>query len=263
MAAAVVIGFFEFIFMRERPGAPMEQYADAFEDAFHDEETVRSIFTKSTQLGRSLVREESLPANVEILSWERASEVVSNADAVAVSLCPCRHEAQLRGAGCDAPLRTCLTFGTGAETLTRHGIAEAITNDEAMAILEQAKAEGLAQTADNVQEGVSYMCNCCGCCCGMMRSIKEFDIYHGIVPSNWIATIDHSKCRGCAKCAKACPVDAITVESSEGKGLRKNWAILDETRCLGCGVCYEACRWDAHGMQLRGEAPHIPADTFE
>jgi ferredoxin len=263
MAVPVVIGFFEFVFMRERPDAPMEEYAHAFEDLFNDEEFIRSVFTGKTQLGRSFVREEAIPAEVEILDWERATEAVRSAEAVSVSLCPCRADAGLRGEGCDAPIRTCLTFGSAAEMLARSGIGEAITNDEAMEILEEAKAAGLAQTGDNVREGISYMCNCCGCCCGMMRAIKQYSIYDGIVPSNWMATVDHSLCRGCTECAKACPADAIEVVPTEGKGLRKNWAVVDTGRCLGCGVCGDVCRWDAHGMEIRREQSYIPADTME
>jgi Pyruvate/2-oxoacid:ferredoxin oxidoreductase delta subunit len=261
----VVIGFFEFTFMRPRPEAPMEEYAEAFAALFDEEEGfIRSIFSGSTQVGRSFVREEVLPdGDTEILDWERATEVVRTADAVAVSLCPCRTDASLRGEGCDAPIRTCLTFGMSAELLVRAGIAEAVTNDEAMEILVEAKEAGLAQTGDNVRDEVSYLCNCCGCCCGMMRSIKRFSIYDGIVPSNWMATIDHGKCRGCATCAKACPADAITVVSSEGRGLRNNWALVDSARCLGCGVCGDVCRWDAHGMEPRDDRPFVPADTME
>lgn len=263
MAAPVVIGFFEYTFMRERPDAPMEEYAEAFEDLFEDEEFVRSVFRGSTQLGRSLVREESLPVESEILDWERATHAVESATTVAVSLCPCRIDASLRGEGCDAPVRTCLTFNGAATTLARSGIAEIITNDEAMGILEEAKTAGLAQTGDNVRESVSYICNCCGCCCGMMRSIKKYEIYDGIVPSNYLATIDDGICRGCTKCAKACPVGAISIEPTNGKGMRKNWAIVDAARCLGCGVCHDVCRWEAHGMEQRDEPVYIPADSME
>lgn len=263
MAAPVVIGFFEYTFMRERPDAPMEEYAEAFEDLFDDEDFVRSVFRGSTQLGRSLVREESLLVESEILDWERATHAVESATAVAVSLCPCRNDAQYRGEGCDAPLRTCLTFNGAAITLARSGNAEIISNEEAMGILEEAKAAGLAQTGDNVRDQPSYMCNCCGCCCGMMRSIKRYEIYDGIVPSNWLATIDHEICRGCTKCAKVCPVGAIAIEPTNGKGMRRNWAIVDAGKCLGCGVCHDVCRWEAHGMEQRDEPVYIPADSME
>jgi len=263
MAAPVVIGFFEFTFMRERLDAPMEEFAEAFEDVFDEESFARSVFAASTQIGRSFVREEVVPAGVEILDWERATAAVRSAETVTVSRCPCRTDAGLRGEGCKAPVRTCLTFGPAARMLAKAGIAETITNDEAMDILEAAKAAGLAQTGDNVREDVSYLCNCCGCCCGMMRAVKQYHIYDGIVPSNWIATTDHSLCRGCTKCAKACPADVIDIVPTNGQGLRRNWAVVDPDRCLGCGVCGEVCRSDARAMEPREDRPYIPADTME
>ena len=106
---------------------------------------------------------------------------------LAVRIVGTRVDAGLRGQGCDAPVRTCLTFNSSAHVLIRSGIAESISNDKAMEILQEAKAAGLAQTGDNVREDISYMCNCCGCCCGMMRSIKKYSIYDGIVPSSFRA----------------------------------------------------------------------------
>ena len=263
--APVVIGFYEFTFMRTRDEAPMEELAHLFEHYFDEGALPHAVFRANTQLGRSMVREEALPADppVEVLDWERATSVVSNADAVAVALCPCRHHARLVGRGCAAPLRTCLSFNDAADALAGAGIAERVTNDEALEILTESKAAGLAQTADNVQRDVTYMCNCCGCCCGMMRSIKRFGIPHGIVTSNWIAGIDHDRCRGCGRCVKACPADAIRLEPTHGKGLRRNWAVIDSDRCLGCGVCHDACRYGAHSMEPREQRVVVPETTFD
>ncbi len=37
---------------------------------------------------------------------------------------------------------------------------------EALALLERSEQIGLVHTVSNVMEGVGYICNCCGCCCG-------------------------------------------------------------------------------------------------
>jgi NAD-dependent dihydropyrimidine dehydrogenase PreA subunit len=264
--APVVIGFFEFTFMRVREDAPMEELAHLFHHYMYDDDSFgKSVFAGSTQIGRSLVREEALPEQpqVEVLDWERATHIVGTARSVAVSLCPCRTHMELIGEGCGKPTRTCLSFNGAAEALVRAGIAEPISNAEGMEILELAKSAGLAQTADNVKHGVTYMCNCCGCCCGMMQSIRRNGITGSIVSSNWVAHVDLAKCRGCKKCFHACPADAITMVDNEGKGLRKNWAIVDPNKCLGCGVCDERCNWGAHSMVPREARVFTPENTFD
>ncbi len=267
--APVVIGFFEFTFMRLRPDAPLPELARLFEAYFKENDRfARAVFQHETQIGRSLVREEALPAgvngeHVEILDWERASSIVKTATDAAVSLCACRHHASHLNEACDRPLRTCLSFNYGASMLVRNGVAERISNGEAMDILELAKANGLAQTADNVQRNVSYICNCCGDCCGMMSAIRRFDIRHAIVTSNWISDIDLSRCNGCGRCSKVCPVNAITIEEQQLTNRRKRWAVRDADLCLGCGVCYSACRHGALSMNPRPRRVFTPESTFD
>lgn len=268
--APVVIGFFEFTFMRVREDYPMAELARLFEAyMFQDGRFAHAVFDGQTQIGRSLVREEALPegASTEVLDWERASHLVESARSHAVSLCACRHHAQHLDRACDKPQRTCLTLNSGAESLVRNGIAERISKSEAMTILEQCKEAGLAQTADNVQRGVSYICNCCGCCCGMMNAIRRFDIRNAIVSSNWISTIDPQLCKGCGRCAKACPVNAIDVIKTDvtvnGHRRRRQWAAVNADLCLGCGVCYAQCKHGALHMEQRPRRVLTPEDTFD
>ena len=221
LLSPVVIGFFELTFMRARDDLPMAELARLFEEYFSESDRFsRSVYQGQTQVGRRLVREEALPEgdHIEILDWERASHIIETASPIGVSLCPCRHELSHLGKACDKPQLVCLSLNYAADTLIRNGIAKPIATGEAMRILEQCKEAGLAQTGDNVQRKVSYICNCCGCCCGMVQAIKTYNIRNAIVTSNWVMEVDLSKCNGCGKCAKACPTEAIEIVEETAKG---------------------------------------------
>jgi ferredoxin len=262
----VMIGLFEFAFMRVGDDTPMKELAGLF-DAYMNEEDrfARSVFREQTQLGRSMVREESLPEenHTEILDWERASHIVQTAEVISVGMCSCHHKKQHLGKACERPQRVCLSFGPGADMLIRNGMAEPVKTGEAMGILEQAKDAGLAQTADNVQRNVGYMCNCCGCCCAMMNAIRTFDIRNAIVSSNWIMEVDRSHCNGCGDCVDSCPVQAISLEVGKIGKKRRRWAVRDETLCLGCGTCYPTCRYDGIEMKSRERRVLTPETTFD
>lgn len=50
--------------------------------------------------------------------------------------------------------------------------------------------------------------------------------------------IDADKCKGCSKCARNCPVNAIS-------GVIKNPYTIDSTKCIKCGACESACPFHA------------------
>ena len=50
--------------------------------------------------------------------------------------------------------------------------------------------------------------------------------------------IDPEKCKGCGKCKKNCPMDAIS-------GEKKKPHTIDTAKCIRCGACQEGCPFDA------------------
>ncbi len=264
--APVVIGFFEFVYMRTRDQLPMKELAELFEEyMLQDDRFARSVFEGNTQLGRSLVREETLPSDdySEVLDWEKATHVISSAKSIGLSLCACRHKASHLGTSCDAPQKTCLTFGGSAELLIKKGMAERVTVKDTMRILEECKQAGLAQIGDNVQQNVGFICNCCGCCCGMFQAMKTFNMSHAVVSSNWIMKVDEDECSGCGLCAKVCPIEAISMQDAPKKGAGRKQAYCEEELCLGCGVCVAACKKNAIGMKSRPKRVFVPETTFD
>lgn len=60
--------------------------------------------------------------------------------------------------------------------------------------------------------------------------------------------IAKEKCIACLLCARACPVECITIETEsklEGRGKRPALFKIDFTRCMFCGLCVEACKSEA------------------
>jgi len=51
-------------------------------------------------------------------------------------------------------------------------------------------------------------------------------------------SIDPEKCKGCAKCAKACPMQAITGEKGEAY-------VIAHDKCISCGTCRDVCPFEA------------------
>jgi ferredoxin len=259
-------GFFEFSMMRLRGDLDQKLLGELFYQYMNvEDEFIRALFLDGqTQLGRVFVDERRLPPelSLQVLDYERASEVVRGASCIGVGLCYCRHKMQHVGRACAAPLDICMTFNSTAASLVRHGAARRVEAAECLDLLEQARARKLVQFGENVREKVNFVCNCCGCCCEALIAARRFGFLHPVHSTNYLAEVDRSHCNGCGKCVDVCPVEAMALVSANDPARpRLKTARLEEELCLGCGVCVGAC--DRGGLSMRERTVRVitPLDS--
>ena len=186
-----------------------------------------------------------------ILPYDDVRAVLLAAKSFTVNDCICRVQQDLLDSRhCSYPLGLCLSFSQADQSSGPGNISQ----EEALAILDEAEEVGLVHTVSNVIKGLGYVCNCCGCCCGILRGITEHGLEHSVAQANYYATIDPDQCTGCGTCLERCEVGAI----SEGEGV----SIVDRKRCIGCGLCVSTCPTGAATLQRKPENQivHPPAD---
>ncbi len=258
-------GFFEFSMMRVRGDVNQTVLGELYYEYLNvEEDFIRELFTVGdTQLGRTFVNESALSEQnaIHVLDYERATEVIKTATHRGVGLCYCRHKMKHVGRACNAPMDICMTFNNSAASLIRHGHARKVDEKECIDLLQQAWDHKLVQFGENVRNSVNFICNCCGCCCEAMIAARKFAVLVPVHTTNFIPKIDGDLCNGCGKCVDACPVEAITLISSNNQVKPKQKkADLNEVLCLGCGVCVRTCAKEAIKLESRTKRVITPLD---
>jgi Na+-translocating ferredoxin:NAD+ oxidoreductase subunit B len=222
-----VVGIFEFQLQRldKELADLVEEYAPALMPALggHPPALMRVVPVNA-----------QIQAKHEVHRYEDIRQSLEKAKAFQVSDCICRKEQALQGHPCKHPTEVCLAFAREEGAFDRYDRGRVISKDEALEIITKAEAEGLVHATYNVQSGQMFVCNCCSCCCGVLRGMKAFNAPYLMAKSNYVAHIDQDTCAACGTCAQErCPVEAIV----ETDGL---YAVQPE-RCIGCGVCSSTC----------------------
>jgi NAD-dependent dihydropyrimidine dehydrogenase PreA subunit len=161
------------------------------------------------------------------------------------------------GKNCSAPMEICMTFGNVADSLIISNYAKRITKEECLSLLDKAYEHDLVQIGENVQDEVSFICNCCSCCCEALLAAKKFGTSQTIATTNYLPEINNDNCTACGKCVKVCPIDALELEREKDK----HTLHLKEDLCLGCGICIRHCSFDAIKLVKRGSRIITPVNT--
>jgi ferredoxin len=249
-------GFFEFSMMRYDANINQKRLSELYYQYLNvEDDFILNLFTRGeTQLGRIFVDETvlSYENSLQVLDYEKASEVIKNASHIGIGICYCRHKMQHVGKNCDAEMEICMTLNETAASLTHHGIARKVGASEGLDLLQKARQTNLVQFGENVKEKVNFICNCCSCCCEALIASRRFGFMHPVHTTSYIPFIREEKCNGCAKCVSLCPVEAMTLVSSNDplKPLGKK-AKLETDICLGCGICLHGCNKNALELMPR------------
>jgi len=185
-----------------------------------------------------------------VLPYDDVRQILLEAKTYNVIDCICRKQQGLLDQPCDFPLHVCLNF-SDQERTPREGD---VSREEALALLDRCEDIGLVHAVSNVRKGMGYVCNCCGCCCGILRGITAYGIEESIAHANYYAVIDSEFCANCGNCIERCQVHAI----SEGESS----SVVDLERCIGCGLCVTGCPNDVARLVRKAEAEwiHPPED---
>ena len=217
----------------------------------------RQFFSQKPQLMQTLAIEESIPVHQEALPYEKVSTIIENNQSFLLNECICKKERGLLDHPCDRPLEVCLFISPFPGVFDKSRTGRVITKAEAYELLKKTEEQGLVHLTSNVQLGQIYICNCCKCCCGVLRSINEFGIPAPLViNSHYYAEINPDECTGCGICAdERCQVNAINEE--------EDVYLIVQEKCIGCGLCMSTCPMEAIRLVHKDQAEIAPPPLTE
>jgi Na+-translocating ferredoxin:NAD+ oxidoreductase subunit B len=219
----------------------------------------KEFFKHTPHVMQVIPIEKEIENTQATLLYEQVSTIIENGQSFAVNECICKKEKNLLDNPCDKPLEVCMAIAPvpGVFEAEHPWGGRAISKDEAYEILKKSEEAGLVHLTSNVQGGQHYICNCCGCCCGVLRSVSELGVSES-VNSHFYAEINEELCNSCGICAdERCQVNAIEEKEDSYK--------IIHNRCIGCGLCISTCSEEAIVLKRKEEKDCVtpPIDENE
>jgi Na+-translocating ferredoxin:NAD+ oxidoreductase subunit B len=247
MAAQFVIGIWEY----HVNDLDVDLIRDVNEYIPH---LMKEMAKNKTQQLRVVPISRSVSAEMRVMAYEEAENIIKSQSKIRVAPCICRKEHEMVGHGCGRLLESCLVFGGAAYFYEGNDIGRDITREEALEILDKAIESGLVVQPGNSQKP-SNICLCCGCCCQILKNLKRMDRPAAHVNSSYYAVVDQEACIACGVCEERCQMDAVILEDDAAR--------IDLDRCIGCGLCVPTCDVKAVSLVQKDEAWVPPKNIVE
>ncbi len=250
MTAQFVVGIWEYQVNRLTKGL-IKDFNEYVPHLIKNQEKAR------TKQLRVIPVSKSIQADMKVMAYEEAETIIRSQSRILVAPCICRKEHAMVGNGCGKSMEACLIFGGAAYQYEERNAGRVISQEEALDILHKGIEEGLVLQPGNSKKPMN-ICMCCGCCCQILKSIKNNDKPALSVNASYFATVDKDSCTACEACMEICPMEAIFVEDI---------AVVSMDRCIGCGLCVTACDFDslflnAKDDENRWEPPENTVETY-
>jgi Na+-translocating ferredoxin:NAD+ oxidoreductase subunit B len=181
-----------------------------------------------------------------VASYEDVRQIINDKETISVARCVCRVQQGLLDKGCGKPLETCFQFGSHAHYYVDKGMGRFVTQEEALDIIDRCEEAGLVSQPFAGQDA-GALCNCCGDCCEILRSIKLHPKPADKVLCNYYAAVDPDACSACETCVVRCQTEAIKLGAYDV-------AEVDLDRCIGCGLCVTTCPTGAASLRRKPES---------
>ena len=209
-------------------------------------------------LFRSYPISKDVVAEGELLPYEDWRAIIKRHKTITVSPRQCRTMWQALGVPYpeEHPMNTCLSLGEMAEYFIENDIGKQITQDEAIAIVEDVISKGMvveAICAKNPDIICCYHSDSCGNLMGFRgvdgkgACAKYYNAY--------TLEYDKDKCLKCGLCVSKCPMHSISQDED-------GYVVLDDA-CVRCGQCVPVCPGKARILKAMPDYPELPEDYID
>lgn len=246
----LVVGMYEY-----QVGKLTPEFIKDFDEYTSDKKWGVDFLSTELPQMRTIPISRSIQPKNNVSTFDEVAKLLQQSEGpYSIFECICRKKKALKGEPCQVTDRkeTCLGIGIMSQIAIEKGYAREITMDEAMSILEQNQKQGLVLQPSNTKKA-EFICSCCGCCCGMLRMLKDLPKPLDFWSSNFYAVVDTDACNGCGNCEKRCQVAAAKLSD------KNHLSSIDPNRCIGCGVCIPSCPENAISLHKKPDEVIPPA----